>query len=417
MIDFLLIFSILILNVFYYRRIKSYASSVLFFSFLIVVNIIIGEYEFSKAVINNYGALHLYVSLSALQYVRHETLLFLIFFVLSALLMSKKQKHLFTFKLIISSKFMTSASIPVSIFVLACGIFGVGYHAIWIRVGYLPVSMPLLKNIANGLLLPSMFLLGASSLGSRLRRVLKAALLLSVLLFEFSMASRALALVLPAYIFGNYTSTSKYRWFVFYLLLSLALIPLFLWIVLNARSLPIQGIYPFLMWIKHGAYTVDPAQVWSFGALLRAQTYGYPLAAYVAKQGSFSVADLLVSINPLPGFMAGWSTLWWKLRVNQFTPYNTWGELLCVLGPYFPLAGAIYGFYFGFVDSILYGARLKSSPLIIRGMIFGSVILGSIIFLEYNTRNSVRVMFYGAFFFFFVLLLKMFKIKKETKRI
>ena len=142
------------------------------------------------------------------------------------------------------------------------------------------------------------------------------------LLFFFGMGSRRLALV-PALVFLGRSASLGLRspkWRI----AAVAVATLFLiGLPIHLRSLPEHGIIPYLSALPN--YLRDPT---SAGDSLKNILFGFPLAGEVAfNEPSISLTSFLVSINPMPGEIAGWYKIAPSLRLNIYTPYSALGEL------------------------------------------------------------------------------------------
>lgn len=118
-----------------------------------------------------------------------------------------------------------------------------------------------------------------------------------------------------------------------------------------------------------------------------------PLTAVVSYRPIPSQA-LWISINPMPGSLAGWGELQPSLRLNPYTPYNALGEL----GAHGILAlvavSAVTGFILSLstrIASNLRGAYALTATL----LTLTTAALFSVIILQYNLRTTARIAWYA----------------------
>lgn len=120
-----------------------------------------------------------------------------------------------------------------------------------------------------------------------------------------------------------------------------------------------------------------------------------PLTAVVAHRPIPSEA-FWISVNPMPGALAGWNQIQGSLRLNLYTPYNALGEL----GAHGWVALVAVAGAAGFAFSL--STRMASNLKGAYGMaamiyVLAIVALFSIILLEYNLRSTVRLVWYALF--------------------
>lgn len=125
--------------------------------------------------------------------------------------------------------------------------------------------------------------------------------------------------------------------------------------------------------------------------------FSAPLAAYVAEAGRFSASELLVSVNPAPGFLVGWPELAGSLRVHFAIPYSGIGELAS-LGVV-PLT--VFMFAVGAIVGAAAMARSKTSSLTLQTGLALIPTYAFLLLLQYNLRSSARV-FYALLAIVFV---------------
>ena len=107
---------------------------------------------------------------------------------------------------------------------------------------------------------------------------------------------------------------------------------------------------------------------------------------------------LLTSINPAPGFLTDWYTIYKKLRINHYAPFTAIGEVFSYPN---------FAFFFYFFIGMFFA---HSEKIIQRLFMNKKAAIGFILFLltaafipysfEYNLRSSLRFIYYAMFFAF-----------------
>jgi hypothetical protein len=160
---------------------------------------------------------------------------------------------------------------------------------------------------------------------------------------------------------------------------------------LYLRGLVEHGLIPYLRALpdyfanESGWDTVALNVLISFGII--------GVTAYV--QPHFPTDDLLVSLNPAPGGMAGWYEIAPFHRLNAFTPYGAVGELgnvgtVAVVG-YFVVLGVIMAFLDRSVKAHLANGRQAAALLLV-----GLVAVFCLFNQQYNLRASTRLVYYAV---------------------
>ena len=161
-------------------------------------------------------------------------------------------------------------------------------------------------------------------------------------------------------------------------------------IPLMNRDQQAHGLLPYL------EYTRDFVTGGDFvsGALLvGAENVGFsvPLLVYVADHAEFSARNLLVSVNPLPASLAGWTEISDAMRVHLYIPFSMLGELAHVGGPVLAGGVALWGVV---VRLCLQRVTRPGNPLMpffTAGML-GLSMICVVYSAQYNTRAVARLL-------------------------
>ena len=286
------------------------------------------------------------------------------------------------------------ALIPLVLIVLGSGVGNV-----WARSIYLPEEHQMLKILGSSLAVVAVFGSGMVSAGGR--RSSRPIRLLGVLVFAayevifFALATRQFAVAPAVFCFGALLARPRSK--SLQLLAGLALIatPLLIQAPLNLRGLQSQGLSPFLAYLAGSGSSFflqmfSPEQLRTY---LLNTFYGFPLTAYVASAAHIPIPYLLTSINPLPGSLTSWYQVNAQLRVSEYIPFNSLGELLnyglSIAGASFFLLGMI-------LTSIDRGIRrrLARGSYLLPTVYIGLTVLFLLSTTQYNLRSSVRLLYY-----------------------
>lgn len=130
----------------------------------------------------------------------------------------------------------------------------------------------------------------------------------------------------------------------------------------------------------------------SLSAILGNILFSGPLTGVVANRPIPSEA-FWISINPMPGTLAGWPEIKDSLRLSRSTPYNALGELGAHGWVALVVVAAAIGFLLALSTrfaSTFKGAYAMTATLLVLGLTgFFSVSI-----LQYNLRSSVRLIWY-----------------------
>ena len=174
----------------------------------------------------------------------------------------------------------------------------------------------------------------------------------------------------------------------FVLVLSLLLIPL----PLTFRSQDVNGLLPHLLALPE-AVTAGGWRTLSSNLL-----FGYPLSAAVAfHQPKIPISAFWISINPLPGELAGWYEISPSLRLNAFTPYSSIGELANygagILFAYLLSLGAVLVICANSLRRVASRFDSETGKLLANAFLLGISVFVGLNLVQYNLRSSTRVVY------------------------
>lgn len=212
----------------------------------------------------------------------------------------------------------------------------------------------------------------------------------------FSLASRRFAFVPAMFMLGvilnEQDSKVAMRLFIISIVSALFLmqIPLFF------RGQLQYGLLPFVTTLIDGTFVEPkPSQGMALFAILTI-IFAMPVTAYVMHADTLSVAYLLTSISPLPGFLTDWPRIQEYLRLNDYVPYTALGELL----NYGVIVGWTYFFVVGVCVSYI---DLNIRAALMRGRFFYVVVMFGLLMIfiltlwQYNLRSATRILYYVLF--------------------
>lgn len=206
----------------------------------------------------------------------------------------------------------------------------------------------------------------------------------------FGRASRALAAVPALIVFGRaFANGAKVRPLTI-ITAVIATVFLMQLSLVGRANVDGVGIIPL-----SGQLFTRPHEVFgdfSVGAILGNILFSGPLTAVVANR-EISPEALWISINPLPGGIAGWEEIRHSLRLTRSTPYNALGEL----ASHGWLALVTVAFVVGLLLAITtrISASLTGAYAVAGGLlVLGITVFFSVSILQYNLRSSLRLIWY-----------------------
>jgi hypothetical protein len=157
---------------------------------------------------------------------------------------------------------------------------------------------------------------------------------------------------------------------------------------LTLRSLPIHGLLPYLAALPHAFGSLD------FARSMSNVLFSFQLVGYVAVAAPpLDLSNLLVSLDPRHGTLAGWYDLNTTLRVNGHTPYSAIGELANYGWLELVAYMFLVGLYFAHLDWRI-RSLISDGQAVLGLLIFGLACLFVVLTLQYNLRSATRVIYY-----------------------
>ena len=240
-------------------------------------------------------------------------------------------------------------------------------------------------NLAVAVTLLTGFVWSSSRVSTK--RALSLAVAFVYVAVFFSFGSRRLALVPVVFALGAYAAKPVSKRLRAFLIVGvgvgIALLPL----PLGLRSGGAHGLVPYFDILRGGFSGVDIG----FDSVLLNLLQGVPAVAVTAfKQPA---VPLWVSLNPLPGNLAGWYTVSGAHRLNVNAPYPALGELrnhsLLAMTLYFAVAG------FALARADIAVRRLMAHGHELYALLLVSVSgLFTVFSLQYNLRTSTRFLYF-----------------------
>lgn len=168
---------------------------------------------------------------------------------------------------------------------------------------------------------------------------------------------------------------------------------LFLVYLMQLRGLPSHGIIPYLKNLSNlnqsflGDFYFNIYYSLIFGTYVTIKT---------VQEAQFDWNIIFISINPLPGSMAGWYKYANDMRLNQFAPYSLHGRIFKMGIPfiitYFFMTGILFSYIEKKIRFYLVNGK-KGLAFIIALLLTLHIIYG----FEYNLRSAFRYIYYGLF--------------------
>jgi hypothetical protein len=228
---------------------------------------------------------------------------------------------------------------------------------------------------------------------SPIARLTAAVLIAGYVADLLSRDTRTLALV-PLIMFALYAAQRSWRpWRFVPAILAVACSLLLLQLCISLRSqVSGAGLIPYTTAVVQNP---GPLLEGNLGGAIGNVLYSVPLTGYIAEDvGNEPPGSLAVSLDPLPGTIAGWTDLAPLLRVTFYTPYNALGELALqgtlVLILYFLVVGYLTTRLQSLATS-LHGLRSAAMLLALGGLIAAF----SVFSLQYNLRSTTRYVWYA----------------------
>lgn len=285
---------------------------------------------------------------------------------------------------------------------------GIGIENIFVRDYYIGHRNEYFVIAGTLLSMPAIFLLGlihsySTKLGWKIACIIFLGLYEALFL---SMSSRRAAIACLFYIFGMALGGSRKRVLTILISIWIITLPLMIYLPLGLRSMRYQGLLAITTNVLD-IFTVDFYLNYLDLTILFIKniTFGLPLTGYIKNIDPIPIENLVISINPLPSFIAlpwiqSWSDVRMELRLSRFVPFNALGELSNYGLIWFSLYYLVVGIIATWVDI---GTRIQ---IFLEKKAFGKIgyfvacaLLGlfSITSTQYNLRSSTRMVYYALF--------------------
>ncbi|NYI40408.1 hypothetical protein [Demequina lutea] len=217
------------------------------------------------------------------------------------------------------------------------------------------------------------------------------AMLLTVAYFSlfFSLGTRRLALVPILLVVGMLMARPKRTWFK--LAAATIIATLLLPLPLYLRGQNQHGLLPYLSSLS--GYHFDGVDWLSTinNVLITFPITGMT-AFYVDK---LPLSYMLVSLDPLPGQLAGWYEIASNMTLNPWTPYSTIGELWNYGFVPSALVWVSFGIVAAWLDRVVRRLWVWGVPIVSLAVV-GLSALFALQAIQYNLRSSSRMLWYAA---------------------
>lgn len=228
-------------------------------------------------------------------------------------------------------------------------------------------------------------------------------ILFFTILFVFSIGTGSRAVIIFLLIFfvliflSNGNNLKNKLSFLFNLFLTF----LFLGVLMDFRSLESHGIIPYVA----SLFEEDSGTRDSFFNFYYSFIFGVFATIDTLKKATPDWEVVFISLNPMPGSMAGWYNLAKDMRLNIYAPFTLHGRVF-VTGyfftfVYFFFTGVIFSFFDKTIRNYLKDKK-RGLPFILTIL----TLLHIIYAFEYNMRSAVRYIYYALFILFVIYVVK-----------
>ena len=257
-------------------------------------------------------------------------------------------------------RFHGGTGVFIGFFAVALAVAGNGSANIYLRTEYLTEVNHIVKIIGTAFLPVGVIAFGAASTNRR-GDIRSAAFVGAMVLLTLTLAlnTRLFSLIPALFFMGALMVRRDQKHLHWLLLASICAAPFLVSLPLTGRNMRTQGIAAFPD-LFHEVSGVDSNT--SIHTILNNLFVSAPITVASARtEVDDSFRDILIGVNPLPGFMTEWESS--QRRINEATPFNAVGDLL--RGGLF--AGLIYfaavGLYFAHIDRKLRRSDAPGLPL------------------------------------------------------
>ncbi len=219
------------------------------------------------------------------------------------------------------------------------------------------------------------------------KRATSVAVALLYFILFFSLGSRSLAMAPIVFAMGAYATSPTSKRLKTLLLISVGVGLILLPLPLSLRLMDAHGLIPYLSNLAPDSPAVDVGAA----SLLLNLLQSVPTVAVTAFKEP--ALPLWVSLNPLPGNVAGWYAVSDAYRLNVNAPYPALGELanrsVLVVATYF----AVAGFVLARTDLAIRRLMARGHQLYALLLVAVSGLF-AVFSLQYNLRTTTRFLYY-----------------------
>lgn len=187
---------------------------------------------------------------------------------------------------------------------------------------------------------------------------------------------------------------------------------LFLAYIMQLRGLDSHGVIPYLKSINSNSGDFYRS---FFFNVYYSFNYGVFVTIKTIQKAQLDWNIIWVSVNPLPGKVAGWYDYAEDMRINIYAPYSLHGRVfkmgLIFTISYFFITGLIFSFFEKKIRTLLENKKRVLSFIIIL-----ILMLHVVYAFEYNMRAAIRYLYYAYFILIFVYLYKQIRLNLPKKR-
>jgi hypothetical protein len=270
------------------------------------------------------------------------------------------------------------------------------------RLNYIPQKSSFLKSIYTILLIVLSLLAAISFKKNKISSIITIAL---VLLIGIGLGSRMATVNLIVFVltYSFWLKDKKAKIKYFFVWIPIIIIFFGYNIAIRIESTN-HGLFPYL------SVLIDKPDVIFKNTLFNIYytfIFGFVATSETIKLNHANISNLLTCINPLPGSFTNWYLFSQKMRLNIYAPFTAIGELAKY--PVFSFFYYIFlGYYFSLCDyyikvSII--AKKYFAPAVIIILLYLFIMFS----FEYNLRSSIRYIYYSS------LILFLSKIKINAK--
>jgi len=287
---------------------------------------------------------------------------------------------------------------------------------LFIRYEYLP-QFSIEKKLFKILLkIESIFLVLTLGINFRYCPLISIILFASFIFFNISTGSRIVIVSLFLYlivILGNLKTKLSFKaklYISLYILFSIV----FSSYLIQLRAIDSHGLIPYISYFTNFFSNV----IYELYFLLYyIFIYGFFVTIQVMYEHTVNWQTLLISVNPLPGTIAGWYEINEALRINPFVPYNLFGEIFSLGLTTLIAYSIIISTYFFWIEKLIKKKFFLENKKLFGITLYLLTLVFSIYSWEYNLRSSLRLVYYSIIFYFifamFDFLLKILKYKRK----